>query len=101
VKLLQNLKLSYQTVPSIEQLANGEVTVSQLRDVEIEDLLGREPVNLDMDNIRGLLGEKVVMVTGAGGSIGSELCRQVVRYAPHKLLMVERSEGMLFRLNRS
>ncbi len=100
VKLLQNLKLSYQTVPSIEQLANGEVTVSQLRDVEIEDLLGREPVNLDMDNIRGLLGEKVVMVTGAGGSIGSELCRQVVRYAPHKLLMVERSEGMLFEIEQ-
>jgi len=100
VELLQSLKLGYQTVPSLEQLARGKVTVSQLRNVEIEDLLGREPVNLDMDNIRGVLKQEVVMVTGAGGSIGSELCRQVVRYAPSQLLMVERSEGMLFEIEQ-
>src|SRR4030095_13354939 len=77
VKLLQKAHLRFETVPSMDQLATGKVKVSQLRSVEIQDLLGREPVKVETKNIQTILQNKVVMVTGAGGSIGSELCRQI------------------------
>jgi len=75
VKILQRARLEFETVPSLDQLATGQVKVSQLRSVEIQDLLGRHPVELETENIRDILRGRVVMVTGAGGSIGSELCR--------------------------
>ena len=71
-----------------------------LGDVEIEDLLGREPVQLDDKNLHDFLSDKVVMVTGAGGSIGSELVRQVAQFNPKLLLLVERAEYMLFQIER-
>ncbi|NBR59534.1 MAG: polysaccharide biosynthesis protein, partial [Opitutaceae bacterium] len=74
--------------------------VSQIRPVEIQDLLGREAINLQTDRIRELVQNKVVMVTGAGGSIGSELCRQIASYAPRQLLLVERSEFLLFQIEQ-
>lgn len=88
-----------QIVPSLNEIAHGRVSVSRIRDVQIEDLLGREPVHLDDKNLHDFLENKVVMVTGAGGSIGSELVRQITGYRPAKLLLVERSEFFLFKIS--
>ncbi len=74
--------------------------MTQVRSVEVEDLLGREPVVLDIAAIRSLVGNKVVLVTGAGGSIGSELCRQLARLNPRRLLLVEQSEPALFEIEQ-
>ncbi len=89
-----------RTMPGIEALISGEVTLNQLREVAIEDLLGREPVQLDQGSLRALLEGQVVLVTGAGGSIGAELCRQVIRFSPKALVLVERSEPALFDIHR-
>jgi FlaA1/EpsC-like NDP-sugar epimerase len=89
-----------QIVPSLNELAHGRVSVSRVRDVQIEDLLGREPVELDDRNVREFLSDKAVMVTGAGGSIGSELVRQVIDYGPKTILLVERAEFFLFNIAR-
>ena len=89
-----------RTVPGFDQLIDGRVTVSQIRDVAIEDLLGREPVELEEGLIRGFIHRKCVLVTGAGGSIGSELCRQIAGYWPRKLVLVEQSEPALFEVHR-
>ena len=70
------------TIPSYEDLISGKVTVSQIRTVELDDLLGRDPVVLDNAGLHGLLAGKTVLVTGAGGSIGSELCRQIAKFEP-------------------
>ena len=100
VGLLNQLKLRFEIVPSYEQLLTGRVKASQIRPVEIQDLLGREAINLQTDRIRELVQNKIVMVTGAGGSIGSELCRQIASYAPRQLLLVERSEFLLFQIEQ-
>jgi FlaA1/EpsC-like NDP-sugar epimerase len=100
VRLLHEARLKFETVPSVDQLATGKVRVSQLRSVEIQDLLGREPVELETENIAQLLRGKVVMVTGAGGSIGSELCRQIASFNPQRLLLVEQSEVQMFLIEQ-
>jgi FlaA1/EpsC-like NDP-sugar epimerase len=100
VKLLQKTSLKFATVPSLDQLASGKVKVSNLRSVEIADLLGRDAVELDNDNIEEILRDSVVMVTGAGGSIGSELCRQIARFNPRQVLLVEQSEVQLFPIEQ-
>ena len=100
VKILQKARLKFETVPSLDQLATGKVRISQLRSVQIQDLLGREPVELDTENIASLLRGRVVMVTGAGGSIGSELCRQIARFNPKRLLLVDQSEVQLFQIEQ-
>jgi FlaA1/EpsC-like NDP-sugar epimerase len=100
VKLLQQTRLRFETVPSMDQLATGKVKVSQLRDVEIQDLLGRDPVELETESILTLLRGRVVMVTGAGGSIGSELCRQIASFNPQRLLLVEQSEVQMFLIEQ-
>ena len=89
-----------EIIPAIEDLASGRAKVSNIRPVEVEDLLGRESVALDSNVIRGLVESKVVMVTGAGGSIGNELCRQIARLNPQRLLMVEQSEVSLFQIEQ-
>ena len=96
VKIINELGIDHEILPSIDQLLHRKVTVSHLRHVSPEDLLGREPVVLNDDAISGLIKGKVVLVTGAGGSIGSELCRQIASHAPRALLLVERSEPALF-----
>jgi FlaA1/EpsC-like NDP-sugar epimerase len=83
-------------VPSITDIASGKFTVSQIRDVDINDLLGREVVQLDLDLIEAYIRDKVILVTGAGGSIGSEMCRQVCNFAPKLLLLIEQAENPLF-----
>ena len=100
VQLLQRSHLKFETVPSLDQLATGKVKVSQLRSVEIQDLLGREPVTLETQNILLILKGRVVMVTGAGGSIGSELCRQIASFNPQRLLLVDQSEVQMFQIEQ-
>lgn len=97
---IRTARVSVQTLPSVIDLAQGKVSVSDLRELDIDDLLGREPVMpnhiLLAMNIRG----KVVMVTGAGGSIGSELCRQILAVGPAKLLLIEQSEFALYAIHQ-
>ena len=88
------------TVPSYEDLVSGNVTVSQLRRVELDDLLGRNPVTLDSAGLSGWLHDRVVLVTGAGGSIGSELCRQILKFAPERLVALETNELALYNLEQ-
>ena len=80
----------------IEDLVTGKVSVSQIRDVQVEDLLGREPIELDMSSISNKLTGKTVLVTGAGGSIGSEICRQIARFSPSKLLLLGHGENSIY-----
>ena len=86
------------TVPAIDDLLSGRVSISQLRKVELEDLLGREVVSLDSEGLHRLLGDRTVLVTGAGGSIGSELARQIARFGPKRLVLFEQSEFALYRI---
>jgi FlaA1/EpsC-like NDP-sugar epimerase len=88
------------TVPSFDDLVSGRVTVSQVRHVELDDLLGRDPVALDAAGLRGWLSGRVVMITGAGGSIGSELCRQIARFRPQRLVMFELNELALYTIEQ-
>ncbi len=90
-----------RTVPGVDGLIDGTVTVSQLSEVNIEDLLRREPVKLDLEALGQAFAGRVVLVTGAGGSIGSELCRQVCRFAPKRLILVEQAENSLFHIERA
>jgi FlaA1/EpsC-like NDP-sugar epimerase len=94
------LGVDHDILPSVAQLLHRHVTVSHLRPVDPEDLLGREPVALDHQGISSLLKDKTVMVTGAGGSIGSELCRQIADQNPSKLVLVEHSEPALFAIEQ-
>lgn len=89
-----------RTLPSFEDLIGGRVTFNQIREVAIEDLLGRDPVQLDNTAISGVIRGEVVLVTGAGGSIGSELCRQVSRFGPRQLVLVEQAENALYHIHR-
>ena len=93
-------KLKVLTVPSLEDLMSGRVSMAQLRPVEVEDLLGREPVVLDDDGLHQLIDSQVVMVTGAGGSIGSELCRQLLKFQPSMLVCFDHSEFSLYSLEQ-
>jgi len=88
------------TVPAFDDLLSGRVAISQLRAVELDDLLGRDPVQLDEAGLHEQLTGKVVMVTGAGGSIGSELCRQIARFTPKKLVLFESSEFALYNIEQ-
>lgn len=92
--------LKVLTVPSMNDILAGNVAVSQMRQVQLEDLLGREPVQLDAEGLRGLLGERVVLVTGAGGSIGSELARQIASFQPSLLVLFELSEFALYQIEQ-
>lgn len=85
-----------RSLPGMYQLVNGEVSVSKLRDVEVEDLLGREPIEVDMDSILGYVKGKKVLVTGGGGSIGSELCRQIAGHKPAQLIILDIYENSVY-----
>ena len=100
IQLCNAANVETLTVPSFDDLMSGKVSVSQLRAIELDDLLGRDPVVLDDAGLHGLLNGKVVMVTGAGGSIGSELCRQIARFAPAKLVLFEASEFALYTIEQ-
>ncbi len=88
------------TVPSYQDLMSGKVTVSQVRNVELDDLLGRDPVLLDESRLQEWIRGRSIMVTGAGGSIGSELCRQIARFEPARLVLYEHDEFALYRMEQ-
>jgi FlaA1/EpsC-like NDP-sugar epimerase len=100
VEQINFLGVDHDILPSVAQLLHRQVTVSHLRRVDPEDLLGREAVTLDHEGIKALIKDRAVMVTGAGGSIGSELCRQIAEQNPAKLILVERSEPALFAIEQ-
>lgn len=96
----ERVPVKVRVMPGLYEILQGKVKVSRIRDLQIEDLLGREQVQLEEEEIKRFLVGKTVMVTGAGGSIGSELCRQVARFQPANLLLVERAEFALFDVDR-
>lgn len=100
VAAAQAAGLKVMTVPSFDDLVSGRVTVSQIRNVELDDLLGRDPVELDTTGLQEWLGRRVVLITGAGGSIGSELCRQIARYKPQRILLLDNSEYSLYTIEQ-
>jgi FlaA1/EpsC-like NDP-sugar epimerase len=96
IDLCSGTKLKFQSLPGVSDLIEGRMTVSQIRPVDINDLLGREAVELDTDAIAAFIRDRRVLITGAGGSIGSEMCRQVAHFAPARLILVEQAENPLF-----
>lgn len=100
LKQLEPLAVPVQTVPSMSELVAGQARINDIRDLEIEDLLGRDPVRPDSAVVARSLYQKSVMVTGAGGSIGSELCRQIIRHRPRTLVLFEQSEFSLYAVER-
>ncbi len=98
--ICREISVKARIIPSLNEIAHGRVKISRVRDVEIEDLLGRDPIELDDKNLHEFLSEKVVLVTGAGGSIGSELVRQIAEFEPKQLLLVERAEFFMFQIER-
>ena len=91
-------QIAYKTLPGMGEIIDGRVSLKALRDVNYEDLLGRSPVPLDMEEILGYLDNKTVLVTGCGGSIGAELCRQIVRFQPKNLILLDANESNLFHI---
>jgi FlaA1/EpsC-like NDP-sugar epimerase len=100
LRLCQEARVRFRTVPSMAELVDGPALATQIRDVAVEDLLGRNAVRLEENQIRGTLAGKVVMVTGAAGSIGSELCRQIARFQPAGIVGFEIAESPLFEIDR-
>jgi FlaA1/EpsC-like NDP-sugar epimerase len=100
IEVANESNLTVLTVPAFDDLMSGKVSVSQIRKVEVEDLLGREPVQLDIEGLQDLIERRAVLVTGAGGSIGSELCRQIVKYRPSQLVCLDLSEYGLYQLEQ-
>ncbi|STX51163.1 nucleoside-diphosphate sugar epimerase [Legionella busanensis] len=100
VNLCEQCKVPFQTTPSLSDLASGLVKVNALREVNIEDLLGRDQVQLDWSKIGAAIYDKPIAVTGGGGSIGSELCRQIMKLKPSKLLIIDNSEFNLYNIEQ-
>lgn len=100
VEICEHTGLPFRTLPRMQDIVSGRVGLKDLRDVRIEDLLGRDPVNLDWQAITDGIHRKIVLVTGGGGSIGSELCRQIARLQPTRLIVLDRSELNLFTIER-
>jgi len=98
VEACQRCAVSYKIIPGIGELIDGRVSVKALRDISYEDLLGRKPVHLDAAGIRNYLDGKTVLITGCGGSIGSELCRQLIKFQPHLVILLDACEENLFKI---
>lgn len=98
--MCEQIPVKVQIIPAFYEILQGRLNISRIRDVQIEDLLGREPVRLDEEGVRRFVSGKTVMITGAGGSIGSELGRQLARFEPSCILLVDRSELGLFNIDR-
>jgi FlaA1/EpsC-like NDP-sugar epimerase len=99
-ELCEKSGLNFKTIPGIGELINGKVTVNAIREVAYRDLLGREIIKLDEEIIGAYLKKQTVLVSGAGGSIGSELCRQICRFEPEEILLLERAESALYEIER-
>lgn len=98
LEICKNTGCKMHILPSVRQIVNDEVAVSSFRDVDIEDLLGREPVHTDLDEVMGYIAGKTVLVTGGGGSIGSELCRQIAMHQPKQLIILDIYENNAYDL---
>ena len=94
----QKAKLPFKTVPTLSDIIRGGAKINQFREVSLEDLLGREPVHIDLESVRNGIAGRTIIVTGAAGSIGSELCRQILEYGPNRLVCLDQSETGLFYL---
>jgi len=99
VSLCKKSGIVFKTVPSLGELINGNVSINTIREVAYRDLLGREVIDLDEEKIGSYLKNKSVMITGAGGSIGSELCRQICRFDPKRIVLYERGESALYEID--
>jgi FlaA1/EpsC-like NDP-sugar epimerase len=100
LSLIREAHVSVRTLPSVVDMAQGKINVSDLRELDLDDLLGREPVDPNRELLAKNITGKIVLVTGAGGSIGSELCRQILKENPHKLLLIEQSEYALYSIHQ-
>ncbi len=100
VEICKETSCKLRTLPGIYQLVNGEVSVSKLRNVDVEDLLGRDPIKVDLESILNYVKNKTVLVTGGGGSIGSELCRQIAGHQPKRLIIVDIYENNAYEIQQ-
>ncbi|WP_139376825.1 polysaccharide biosynthesis protein [Halobacillus salinus] len=98
VEKCRKMNVEVKTVPKLVDIIEGRISINMIRDVQVEDLLGREPIQLDLKPISDYMRDKVVLITGAGGSIGSELCRQVTQFSPRQLLILGRGENSIYMI---
>ncbi|MBO0455275.1 polysaccharide biosynthesis protein [Enterococcus hulanensis] len=99
-KTIESLDVKVNTMPSIEEIASGKIGLTRLKEIDVVDLLGRDEVKLDIDSIKDQLTGKVILVTGAGGSIGSEICRQVMKFNPKQLILLGHGENSIYQIHR-
>lgn len=99
-ELVESAHVKVNTMPSMEELASGKISVSKLKNIDVVDLLGRDEVELDIESIKDQITNKVILVTGAGGSIGSEICRQIIQFDPAKLLLLGHGENSIYLIDR-
>lgn len=100
VETLEPLNVKINSMPAVEEMAFGNITVSRLKEIDVIDLLGRDEVKLDMERIKDQLANKIILVTGAGGSIGSEIARQVMKFAPKKLILLGHGENSIYLIEK-
>ena len=100
VDICKETRCELKRLPGIYQLVNGEVSISKLKEVDVNDLLGREPISVDLDSIMGYVSGKVILVTGGGGSIGSELCRQIASHQPKQLIIIDIYENNAYSIQQ-
>ena len=99
-QMVESLHVKVNTMPSMEEIASGKVSVTKLKKIDVVDLLERDEVELDIESIKGHLTGKTILVTGAGGSIGSEICRQIIQFSPAQLLLVGHGENSIYLIDR-
>lgn len=98
--LLENNRVTVNTMPSMEELASGKINISKLKEIDVVDLLGRDEAELDVDSIKDQITDKTILVTGAGGSIGSEITRQVIKFNPRQLILLGHGENSIYLIHR-
>lgn len=100
IEICKNTKTKTKTIPGIYEIIDGKVNVTKIRDVQIEDLLGRDPIEMNLNDMNKIINGKIIMVTGGGGSIGSELCRQIAKYSPKQLVLVDIYENNAYDIQQ-
>ena len=100
INICKKTDAKIKTIPGIYEIIEGKVNITKFRDVQIEDLLGREPIKMNLDDMNGIIKDKIIMVTGGGGSIGSELCRQIVKYEPKQLVLIDIYENNAYDIQQ-
>ena len=100
INICKKTDAKIKTIPGIYEIIDGKVNITKVRDVQIEDLLGRAPIKMNLDDMNGIIKDKIIMVTGGGGSIGSELCRQIVKYEPKQLVLIDIYENNAYDIQQ-